>query len=92
MPKQKLSDSKIKKGEKGVWQRRYWEHTIRNETDLYKHLDYIHFNPIKYYNIKPKNEIFHLFTNLLIKVFMINIGEFLTINIKLMNYITINYY
>lgn len=46
--KQELSESKIKKGEKGVWQRRYWEHTIRDEEDLYKHLDYIHFNPIKH--------------------------------------------
>ena len=52
IPKQKLSESKIKKGEKGVWQRRYWEHTIRNEKDLYKHLDYIHFNPIKHNLVK----------------------------------------
>ena len=49
---QELSESKIKKGEKGVWQRRYWEHTIRNEKDLYKHLDYIHFNPIKHNLVK----------------------------------------
>ena len=46
--KQELSESKIKKGEKGIWQRRYWEHTIRDKEDLYKHLDYIHFNPIKH--------------------------------------------
>lgn len=50
--KQELSESKIKKGEKGVWQRRYWEHTIRNEKDLYTHLDYIHFNPIKHNLVK----------------------------------------
>lgn len=43
-----LTESKIKKGEKGIWQRRYWEHTIRDENDLYKHLDYIHYNPIKH--------------------------------------------
>ncbi len=43
-----LSESKLKKGKKGVWQRRYWEHTIRDENDLYKHLDYIHFNPVKH--------------------------------------------
>lgn len=35
----------VKKREKGVWQRRYWEHVIRNETDLQRHIDYIHFNP-----------------------------------------------
>lgn len=31
-----------------VWQRRYWEHTIRDEEDLFKHLDYIHYNPVKH--------------------------------------------
>lgn len=36
------------KGEKGIWQRRYWEHTIRDEQDLNKHLDYIHYNPVKH--------------------------------------------
>ena len=50
--KVELSESKIKKGEKGIWQRRYWEHTIRDESDLYKHLDYIHFNPIKHNLVK----------------------------------------
>lgn len=43
-----LSESKIKKREKGVWQRRYWEHTIRDESDLYNCLDYIHYNPVKH--------------------------------------------
>lgn len=33
---------------KTIWQRRYWEHTIRAEEDLNKHLDYIHYNPIKH--------------------------------------------
>ena len=47
-----LSESKIKKGEKGIWQRRYWEHTIKNEQDLYRHLDYIHYNPIKHSLVK----------------------------------------
>jgi len=41
--------------EANVWQRRFWEHTIKDEKDLYKHLDYIHFNPIKHgYVNKPK--------------------------------------
>lgn len=31
-----------------IWQNRYWEHTIRDDTDLYNHLDYIHFNPVKH--------------------------------------------
>ena len=33
----------VRKGERGIWQRRYWEHVIRNERDLHHHLDYIHY-------------------------------------------------
>ncbi|MBP8296984.1 MAG: transposase [Burkholderiales bacterium] len=40
--------SRIAKGERGIWQRRYWEHVIRDERDLARHLDYIHFNPVKH--------------------------------------------
>ena len=42
------SASKRAKREKGIWQRRYWEHAIRDESDLARHIDYIHFNPIKH--------------------------------------------
>lgn len=42
------SPTYIQKREKRVWQRRYHEHTIRDEDDLYKHLDYIHYNPVKH--------------------------------------------
>src|SRR4051812_6784057 len=36
------------RGERGVWQQRYWEHTIRDDPDFAAHLDYIHFNPVKH--------------------------------------------
>ena len=36
------------RGEYNLWQRRYWEHTIRNAADLERHVDYIHFNPVKH--------------------------------------------
>jgi len=36
------------RGERGIWQRRYWEHLIRDERDLQAHVDYIHFNPVKH--------------------------------------------
>ena len=49
------SNSKIRKREKGIWQRRFWEHTIRDEKDLYKHIDYIHYNSYKHYKIAPKD-------------------------------------
>jgi putative transposase len=42
------SQSKIAKREKGIWQRRFWEHAIRDEGDLSRHVDYIHFNPVKH--------------------------------------------
>jgi len=35
-------------GEAGIWQARFWEHTIRDERDLAAHIDYIHFNPVKH--------------------------------------------
>jgi len=42
------SVSKVAKREKGIWQRRYWEHVIRDDADLVRHIDYIHFNPVKH--------------------------------------------
>ena len=36
------------RGEKLVWQRRFWEHLIRDEDDWRRHLDYIHYNPVKH--------------------------------------------
>lgn len=56
-----VTESRKNKNEKGIWQRRYWEHTIINEKDLYKHIDYIHFNPMKHYGIKPKDWAFSSF-------------------------------
>jgi putative transposase len=40
--------SRIDKGERGIWQRRYWEHLIRDEIDFARHVDYIHWNPVKH--------------------------------------------
>jgi len=40
--------SRRKHGEAMVWQRRFWEHRIRDEVDLHNHVEYIHFNPVKH--------------------------------------------
>ena len=40
--------SQVKKREKGIWQRRYWEHLIRDERDWRNHMDYIHYNPVRH--------------------------------------------
>ena len=38
----------IKRGEKGIWQRRFWEHCIRDAEDFGAHVDYCHWNPVKH--------------------------------------------
>jgi putative transposase len=43
-----ISESRAARGERGIWQRRYWEHTIRDERDFSRHVDYIHINPVKH--------------------------------------------
>ena len=43
-----LSAVRAAKGERGIWQRRYWEHTIRDELDYSLHMDYLHINPVKH--------------------------------------------
>ncbi|MDR7295925.1 putative transposase [Pelomonas aquatica] len=44
---ERISASRASKGERGLWQRRYWEHLIRDDVDFERHGDYIHFNPVK---------------------------------------------
>jgi putative transposase len=45
---ERISESRVAKGERGIWQRRYWEHTIRDDDDFARHVDYIHINPVKH--------------------------------------------
>jgi putative transposase len=45
---ERRSKSRQANGERGIWQRRYWEHLIRDERDYACHADYIHFNPVKH--------------------------------------------
>ncbi len=49
LPKQEpLSARRVAKGERGIWQRRFWEHFIRDDEDFARHMDYIHYNPVKH--------------------------------------------
>jgi putative transposase len=52
-------------GELALWQRRYWEHTIRDENDFARHADYVHYNPVKYGLVKRVRDwphsSFHLY-------------------------------
>ena len=49
LPKTEVCNkSRIKKNERAIWQRRFWEHTIRDEKDFQRHFDYVHYNPVKH--------------------------------------------
>ncbi len=49
---ERRSQSRVRKGERGIWQRRFWEHVIRDDRDYEKHVDYIHYNPVKHGYVK----------------------------------------
>jgi putative transposase len=42
------TNSRDKHRERAIWQRRFWEHTVRDEDDLIRCVDYIHWNPVKH--------------------------------------------
>ena len=46
--KERRNAARRRRGERGIWQRRYWEHHIRDEQDYRAHMDYLHFNPVKH--------------------------------------------
>ncbi len=46
--RERITCSRERKRERGIWQRRYWEHLIRNDWDFRNHVDYCHFNPVKH--------------------------------------------
>jgi putative transposase len=50
------SASRRKKGEQDVWQRRFWEHLVRDEADLTRHFEYIHYNPVKHGLVNSPSE------------------------------------
>ncbi len=49
---ERLSEVRSRRGERGIWQRRYWEHLIRDERDYRAHMDYVHINPMKHGLVK----------------------------------------
>jgi len=51
-----ITASRKNKNERGIWQRRFWEHLIRNEQDLKNHIDYIHYNPVKHGYVQQPDE------------------------------------
>ena len=47
-----LTRAARQRGESTIWQRRFWEHQIRDEADMERHVDYIHFNPVKHGQVR----------------------------------------
>jgi putative transposase len=45
---ERINASRRSKGERGIWRRRYWKHTIRDDEDFQRHADYAHYNPVKH--------------------------------------------
>jgi len=45
---ERISASRARKSERGIWQRRFWEHSVRDDADYAAHFDYIHYNPVKH--------------------------------------------
>jgi putative transposase len=54
-----VSTSRTKRGERGVWQRRFWEHLINDQEDFARHMDYIHYNPVKHGHVKCPHQWEH---------------------------------
>ena len=48
LPRERDSRAGRRKGERGIWQRRFWEHAIRDAEDLDRHVSYVHWNPVKH--------------------------------------------
>jgi putative transposase len=46
--RERISASRKSRRERGIWQRRFWEHLLRDQTDFNRHADYIHWNPVKH--------------------------------------------
>jgi putative transposase len=63
--KGQVSASRRHKKEQAVWQRRFWEHCIRDEQDWFRHVEYIHYNPVRHGLVKAprdwKYSSFHRF-------------------------------
>jgi putative transposase len=47
-----VTASRLRNRRRGVWQRRFWEHALRDERDYQTHFDYLHFNPVKHCLVK----------------------------------------
>lgn len=57
---ERRSKSRSKRGERGIWQRRFWERLIRDDVDYRAHMDYVHINPVKHGLMRYGLAVFNL--------------------------------
>jgi len=78
-----LSGSRLERRESGIWQRRFWEHLIRDQRDYNAHMDYVHFNPVKHGHVlSPKDWEYSSFHRLVKEgVYDIEWGESLDLKV-----------
>jgi len=83
-----MKSEKNHRGEKKIWQRRFWEHRIRNDDDYQRHMDYIHYNPVKHgYAKSPASWRYSSFPKMVKDgLYEENWGEFEPDKISNMNY------
>ncbi|WP_150052063.1 REP-associated tyrosine transposase [Methylomonas rhizoryzae] len=53
---ERLSATRRNRNERGIWQRRFWEHAIRDDRDYSRHIDYCHWNPVKHGYVNQLSE------------------------------------
>lgn len=53
---ERRSQARRRSGERGIWQRRFWEHAIRDDEDFAAHMDYVHFNPVRHGYVRRVGE------------------------------------
>ena len=51
-PSERRSSVGVARGERSVWQRRFWEHAVRDDVDYTRHMDYLHYNPVKHGHVR----------------------------------------
>jgi putative transposase len=54
-----VSSGRVRQRRRGIWQPRYWEHTLEDESDFQAHFDYIHWNPVKHGSVNCPHEWAH---------------------------------
>ncbi len=59
MPALPITKTQSDRREGNIWQRRFWEHTIRDDRDYQAHVDYIHYNPVKHGLVDNPNDWVH---------------------------------